>query len=61
MISPETLRRYPHFAGLSEDCLKQVAAISEERSFSAGERIFEESSGYKATARIYERVKKPRI
>ena len=55
MISPEILRRYAHFAGLSEDCLKEVALLCEERSFKAGDRIFEESSGYKASARIYEK------
>lgn len=55
MISPETLRRYTHFAGLSEDCLKEVALISKERTFKAGDHIFEESSGYKASARIYEK------
>jgi CRP-like cAMP-binding protein len=55
MISPETLRRYTHFAGLSEDCLKEVALISEERPFNSGDRIFEESSGLRASARIYEK------
>lgn len=55
MISPETLRRYTHFAGLSEECLKEVALISEQRSFNSGDRIFEESSGLKASARIYEK------
>ncbi len=55
MISPETLRRYAHFAGLSEDCLKEVALLSEERAFKSGDRLFEESSGYKASARIYEK------
>ena len=55
MISPEILRRYPHFAGISESCIKAVAMISEERSFKAGEEIFHESSTFKATARIYEK------
>jgi CRP-like cAMP-binding protein len=55
MISPELLRRYPYFAGVEEDCLKAVAAISEERTFKAGEKIFEESAELKASAQIYEK------
>jgi len=55
MISPELLRRYTHFAGIAEDCLKSVAAISKERSFNAGEKIFEESGELKASAHIYEK------
>jgi CRP/FNR family cyclic AMP-dependent transcriptional regulator len=55
MISPEVLRRYPHFAGIGDECLKAVAMISEERDFKAGEEIFTESSSFKATARIYEK------
>jgi CRP-like cAMP-binding protein len=57
MISPEALRRYPHFAGIGEDALKAVAMISEERKFKADEEIFSESSSFKATARIYEKGK----
>jgi CRP/FNR family transcriptional regulator, cyclic AMP receptor protein len=55
MISPETLRRYPYFAGLPEDALKQVAMLSEQRPFKAGKRLFEESAAYKAGARLYEK------
>jgi len=55
MISPETLRRYPYFAGVDDSCLKAVAAISEERSFNAGEKVFEESGELKASAHIYEK------
>lgn len=55
MISPEIFRRYPHFAGIGDDCLKSVAMISEEREFKTGEEIFQESSSFKATARIYEK------
>jgi CRP-like cAMP-binding protein len=55
MISPEVLRRYPHFAGIGDECLKSVASISEEQDFKAGEEIFQESSSFKATARIYEK------
>lgn len=55
MISPEILRRYPYFAGLSEDALKQVAMLAEQRPFKAGERLFEESAAFKAGARLYEK------
>jgi CRP-like cAMP-binding protein len=55
MISPEVFRRYPHFAGIEEDCLLEVAKISEERVFKEGETIFEESASYLATAKIYEK------
>ncbi|MCJ7511417.1 MAG: Crp/Fnr family transcriptional regulator [Anaerolineales bacterium] len=55
MISPETLRRYPYFAGLPEEALKQVAMLSEQRPFKAGEHLFEESAAYKAGARLYEK------
>ena len=57
MISPELLRRYPIFAGVSEPCLKEVASISDEKAFKAGEEIFEESGAFKATSRIYEKGK----
>jgi CRP-like cAMP-binding protein len=55
MISPEILRRYPHFAGITEDCLREVGLISEEREFKAGEEIFKESGSFLAEARAYER------
>jgi len=42
MISPEELRRYAHFSGVSTDCLKKIAMISKERELKAGERIFGE-------------------
>src|SRR4030067_718331 len=42
MISPERLRRFPHCAGASDEMLKQVAMLGKERSFKAGERLFEE-------------------
>jgi CRP-like cAMP-binding protein len=55
MISPELLRRYPYFAGVNEDCLKSVAAISEEKSFKSGDVVFEESGELKASAHLYEK------
>jgi CRP-like cAMP-binding protein len=55
MISPETLRRYPYFAGLSDEALKQVAMLAELRPFKAGQRLFEESAAFKAGARLYEK------
>lgn len=57
MISTELLRRYPHFSGISEKCLKEVALISEECDFRSGEEIFEESGAFLTTSRIYERGK----
>lgn len=42
MISPELLRRYPYFGEVDDESLKQVAMISNEVKFSAGETIFEE-------------------
>lgn len=44
MISPERLRRYPHCAGAPDDLLKAVAMLARERSFKAGERLFEEGA-----------------
>jgi CRP-like cAMP-binding protein len=44
MVSPEVLRRYPNFAGIPEARLKQVAAISHEKAFKAGERVFTEGN-----------------
>lgn len=55
MISPETLRRYPHFAGLKDDCLKTLASISDEVSFAKGETLFEESGDIKASGHIYDK------
>jgi CRP-like cAMP-binding protein len=55
MISTEVFRRYPHFAGIDDACLGEVAKISEEREFKNGETIFEESGSFLATARIYEK------
>jgi len=42
MISTELLRRYPYFAGVEADSLKQVAMIAEEKTFTSGEEIFRE-------------------
>ena len=40
MISPEILRRYPFFAGISEDSLKRLAMIAEEKSVRANTTMF---------------------
>jgi CRP-like cAMP-binding protein len=40
MISPEVLRRYPYFVGISEESLKQLAMIAEEKNVPAGCVIF---------------------
>jgi CRP/FNR family transcriptional regulator, cyclic AMP receptor protein len=42
MISPETLRRYTCFAGLSEQSLKQIAMIGEEKRVPAGQCMFQQ-------------------
>jgi CRP-like cAMP-binding protein len=55
MISPETLRRYPQFAGVSDSCLKAVAGISQTRTFKKDERIFTQSGELRADARLYEK------
>jgi CRP-like cAMP-binding protein len=42
MISPELLRRYPYFAGIRDESLKQLAMIAEEKSVPAGTVLFRE-------------------
>lgn len=42
MISPEVLRRYPYFAGIGEESLKQIAMIAEEKHVPAGTTLFRE-------------------
>lgn len=42
MISPEILRRYPYFADVSEESLKEVAMISEEQVVASGTVLFRE-------------------
>jgi CRP/FNR family cyclic AMP-dependent transcriptional regulator len=42
MISPETLRRYPVFADLSDDHLKNVAMITEQKTYQPGDWIMQE-------------------
>jgi CRP/FNR family transcriptional regulator, cyclic AMP receptor protein len=42
MISPEILRRYGFFAGLSDAHLKEIAMISEKVVYEKGATIFEE-------------------
>jgi len=43
MISPEMLRRYPYFAGISDESLKQIAMIAEEKSVPADTVMFHEN------------------
>ena len=40
MISPELLRRYPYFADVSDESLKEVAMISEEVTAAPGSTLF---------------------
>jgi CRP-like cAMP-binding protein len=42
MISPELLRRYPYFADVGEESLRNVAMVSEEQEFPAGTVLFRE-------------------
>ncbi|MBI4580856.1 MAG: cyclic nucleotide-binding domain-containing protein [Planctomycetes bacterium] len=42
MISPEALRRYIYFTTVSEPSLRQVAAISEEKTARKGDVLFRE-------------------
>ncbi|UCC86734.1 MAG: cyclic nucleotide-binding domain-containing protein [Anaerolineales bacterium] len=42
MVSPELLRRFPFFAGLTEEELKSIAMISEEEKYEANTFIFRE-------------------
>jgi len=42
MISPEQLRRYPYFANISEEALKEVAMISDEAAAATGQTVFGE-------------------
>lgn len=44
MISPELLRRYPFFGGLSEEQLKRIAMISEVEDYEVDEYILEEGN-----------------
>lgn len=41
MISPESLRRYPFFGGLSQTQLALIAMIAAEETFPAGTTLFE--------------------
>jgi CRP/FNR family transcriptional regulator, cyclic AMP receptor protein len=42
MTSPEMLRRWPYFAGISDESLKAVAMIAEEKAVAAGTYLFGE-------------------
>ncbi len=42
MISPEILRRYPYFADVTEESIREVAMISEEVTFPGGTVLFSE-------------------
>jgi CRP/FNR family transcriptional regulator, cyclic AMP receptor protein len=48
MVSPELLRRYPFFAFMSHEQLRQVAMITEEISAAAGETLFSEGGPVRA-------------
>jgi CRP-like cAMP-binding protein len=42
MISPEILRRYPYFATVRDESLKEIAMMAEEVTVPAGQRMFAE-------------------
>ena len=42
MISPEVLRRFPLFAGLSPTAFRDLALFGEQATYAAGDYIFEE-------------------
>lgn len=42
MVSPEMLRRYPHFAGVGFDTLKKLAMLAEEKSVPPNTVMFQE-------------------
>jgi CRP-like cAMP-binding protein len=44
VIPLEALRYYRHFAGVPEKYLKDIAMMSSERAFKAGERLFREGN-----------------
>jgi CRP-like cAMP-binding protein len=48
MISPEVLRRYPYFAQIDEESLKQVAMLAEEQCVASGVQLFNEGDAANA-------------
>ena len=53
MISPEILRRYPYFAGIDDNCLRQVAMITDEkRNVPTGTRLCAEGEAAKTLSII---------
>ncbi|MBN2023385.1 MAG: cyclic nucleotide-binding domain-containing protein [Pirellulales bacterium] len=42
MISPETLRRYPVFAGIGDESLKALAMVADEKTVPGGTILFRE-------------------
>lgn len=47
MVSPELIRRYPFFAGLSRDQILTLAKVAEEISAEAGHQFFHEGDELK--------------
>ena len=48
MISPQILRRYPYFRGLSESTLTDLAARTEKTLFEEGAVVFRRSNDTEA-------------
>jgi CRP/FNR family cyclic AMP-dependent transcriptional regulator len=54
MVSPELLRRYPFFASLSEDQLKAMATIAEERTYPKDTLLVKENTSASKLALLLE-------
>lgn len=48
MVSPETLRRYPFFSGLTHDQLVNIAMMASEMSYNSGHQFFREGDNLEA-------------
>ena len=44
LISPQSLKYFPHFAGLNDEYLRQIALISDKVNFEAGDVLFVEEA-----------------
>lgn len=54
MISPELIRRYPFFAGLSHEQIVALAKVAEEREIEAGHYFFHEGEGIESLYLVVE-------
>ena len=54
MVSPELLRRYPFFALLNDEQLKEIALISDERTYPKGTLLVKENANATLLALLVE-------